>query len=158
VRASWQPPSSRNGGVSQHSTCGLVKPADGVLLTVAKARNLRRYAVSRPVRSGVTHDHRRNASLKPEHAEQAERRAVDVVEALTSDRANEALDVRVLPGRSRCGEDLVGLHRGDGGRDGRAASRSCRRCVAASEGAAQLSALRSTRRRGAGESVTATSS
>ena len=41
----------------------------------------------------------------------------DMVEALTSDRANEALDIRVLPGRSRCGEDLVDLHRGDGGRD-----------------------------------------
>jgi hypothetical protein len=41
----------------------------------------------------------------------------DVVEALTSDRANEALDTRVLPGRSRCGEDVVDLHRGDGGRD-----------------------------------------
>ena len=42
MRASSQPPSSRNGGVSEHSTCVLVKPAaNGVLLTVAKARNLR---------------------------------------------------------------------------------------------------------------------
>ena len=40
-----------------------------------------------------------------------------VIEALTSDRANDALHVGVLPRRSRRGQDLVDLHRADGGRD-----------------------------------------
>jgi hypothetical protein len=40
-----------------------------------------------------------------------------VIEALTSDRVNDALDVDVLPRRSRSREDLVDLHRADGGHD-----------------------------------------
>ena len=38
-----------------------------------------------------------------------------VIEALTTDRANDALDVGVLPRRSWRGQDLVDLHRTDGG-------------------------------------------
>jgi hypothetical protein len=40
-----------------------------------------------------------------------------VIEALTANRADEALDVGVLPWRSRCRDDLANLHRADGGYD-----------------------------------------
>jgi hypothetical protein len=40
-----------------------------------------------------------------------------VIEALTSDRANDAFDIGVLPGGSRRREELVDLHRADGGHD-----------------------------------------
>ena len=38
-----------------------------------------------------------------------------MIEALTSDRADEALDVSVLPQRSRRRDDFVDLHCADGG-------------------------------------------
>ena len=40
-----------------------------------------------------------------------------VIQALTSDRADEALDVGVLLRRSRCRDDLMDLHRADRRRD-----------------------------------------
>ena len=40
----------------------------------------------------------------------------DVIQALTSDRPDDALDVGVLPGRARRGSNGLDVHAGDGGR------------------------------------------
>ena len=79
-----------------------------------------------------------------------------VIGALTSDRANDALDVGVLPRRSRSREDLVDLHRADGGHDvrerGIAVVQQVPRRLVLAKGVAELLG----RHAGVGWSVTAT--
>ena len=62
-------------------------------------------------RAHVVGDVRGEHPTKPRHVYDDH-----VIEALASDRADDALHMRVLPRRSRCRSNGLGVHRGHGGR------------------------------------------